>query len=109
MKKLIIATLITISMSVFATESSSLSKVKRIIAYSEYGDGDVAIVLESNGATCVNGYFLKKSDPGFDANFSMVLAAYHSKSAIKVLGHTDQKWAGSSGYYCHAYSIIYGD
>jgi len=108
MKKLIIILLITIPSVVLAAEPSPTSKVKKIASYSEYGGGDVMISLEKNGNICTSGYFLKKTDPGFNANLSMVLAAYHSKSVIRIDGHTDQKWTGSSGYYCHVYDIAYG-
>jgi len=91
-----------------AVEVSPSSKILKLISYAEYGGGDVQVMLETNGTVCADGYYLKKTDPGFDANLSMMLAAYHSISNVVVDGHTDQKWAGSSGYYCHLYSVRYG-
>jgi len=109
MRKILYIVLILFPFSAFcATEASPKSKIKSMVSYSEYGGGDVQVVLESNGTICVNRYFLKKLDPGFDANMAMLLAAYHSKSTIRIYGHTDQKWAGSSGYYCHVYQVSYG-
>ncbi|ALU41478.1 hypothetical protein [Pseudoalteromonas rubra] len=48
---------------------------------------------------------MKKPDPGFDANLSVLLSAYHAKSKVIARGHDDQIWGGSSGRYCLLYSI----
>lgn len=90
-----------------ATESSSQSKINKLYSYSEYGGGDVIVKLSGNGPSCLAGYWLKKTDPGFQANLSILLAAYHANKDIVVTGHTDQIWSGSSGKYCHVYSVSY--
>ena len=90
-----------------ATEPSANSKIKELTSYTEYGGGDVIVKLEINGSNCTHGYWFKKSDPGFDANLSMLIAAYHSNSNIEIHAHDNQIWGGSSGTYCHAYSIRY--
>ena len=89
-----------------ATEGSALSKIEQLYSFSESGGGDVTVRLSENGSICA-GYWLKKTDPGFQANLSMIIAAYHAKSDIVITGHTDQIWAGSGGKYCHVYSVGY--
>ena len=108
MKYLFLLSSILLSQIVFGTETSPSSSIQKLISYSEYGGGDVVVVLEENGTTCTNGYFLKKTDSGFDANLAMLLSAYHAKSPLRLDAHTSDKWDGSTGYYCHVYSIAYG-
>lgn len=86
-------------------ESSGLSKIYTLTSFSSYGNGDVAVRLDSNGEVCTNGYYINKSDVGFDANLSMLLSAYHAGSSVIVRGHTDQLWSGSASAYCKLYSI----
>jgi hypothetical protein len=107
MKKFI-GLLVVVSLSAFATEPSPTAKVSKLMSYAEYGGGDLVFVLETNGSICKSGYYLKKTDPGFEAGLSMLLSAYHAKTPIRVDGHTDQRWAGSSGYFCHVYDIGLG-
>ena len=100
--------LIFMSGSAFsATEASISSKVKEIYSYSEYGGGDVIVKLESNSVNCSDGYWLKKIDPGFQVNVSMLIAAYQANNQLVLKGHTDQMWPGSSGKFCHVYSVNY--
>jgi len=108
MKNLILIFLFLPLTAIAASEPSPSSKIKRIIAYAEYGGGDTQVVLETQGATCVDGYFLKKTDANADAMLSMLFSAYHAKTPVIIDGHTEQKWAGSSGYYCKVYSVRYG-
>ena len=86
-------------------ETSPLSKVNRILSYTEYGQGDVIIKLESNGQQCEHGYWLRPSDPGFQANLSTILSAYHAQSNVILKGEPSNLWPGSSGSYCHIYQI----
>ncbi|MEI8594388.1 hypothetical protein [Photobacterium sp. Hal280] len=88
---------------------SGASTIKMIHSYSEYGGGDVIFRLaESETTSCPSGYWLRKTDPGFDANLSMLIAAFHAKSRVVVYGLPDEIWPGSqTGKYCHLYAINY--
>jgi hypothetical protein len=95
------------SITLSAIEASGSYNVLRIDSYSEYGGGDVVVKLTTHTANCSHGYWLKKNDPGFQANFSMVLAAYQAKNKIKLIAHTDQLWPGTGGKVCHVYTVRY--
>ena len=96
------------SISVFATESSPWSNIKVIQSYPDYGGGDVILTLDSSSSIC-KGFWLKKDSPGQETTFSMLLSAYHSKTKIKVWGHTDDssKWPGSVKHFCRIYTVAY--
>ncbi|QUJ69864.1 hypothetical protein KDD30_16970 (plasmid) [Photobacterium sp. GJ3] len=87
---------------------SGVSTIKILHSYSEYGGGDVYFTLtEPETTACPNGYWLRKTDPGFEANLSMAIAAYHAKSSIEAYGLSDEIWSGSNGKYCRLYAISY--
>lgn len=90
-----------------ANETSDITTIVRVVSFSEYGNGDVVVVTEKKGTSCVSGYWLKKVDPGFNANLSMLIAAYQAKTNIVLTGLTDEIWSGSGGRYCHLYSVDY--
>lgn len=106
--KLSILTVIFIVFSPFVNadiKGSGITIIKTIVSFSEYGGGDVVLKTVNTEPSCANGYWLKKSDPGFEVNMSILLSAYHAKSSVILRGHDNQIWGGSSGTYCHLYSI----
>ncbi|TMP38213.1 hypothetical protein [Pseudoalteromonas rubra] len=93
------------SLTFAAVKGSSKTTVATLITYSQYGQGDVVFKLAAPEESCPDGYWMKKADPGFEANLSVLLSAYHAKSKVIARGHDDKVWAGSAGKYCLLYSI----
>lgn len=89
-----------------ANEPSVETTISEIQSYPEYGSGDVIFKVANPGEIC-KGYWLAPSTPGFDANLSLALSAFHSASKVRVWGHTqaENKWGGSSTHLCKLYSI----
>ena len=87
-----------------ALEYASPSKITRVITFNAYGGGDIVFQIQYPASNCA-GYWIAKSDPGFDGSLSTLLAAYHASTTVKVVGHDDQKWPGSGSFYCKLYSI----
>lgn len=85
-------------------ESTEQTTIKRLISYNQYGDGDVIFTVNNPSSNCY-GYWITKSDAGFDANFSVILAAYHAKATVKVYGLNHIKWSGSGNFWCKIYAI----
>ncbi len=107
MRQLVLAIGLIFSADTFSEiEYGGVSKISNYISYNQYGEGDVVFRVENPMPKC-HGYWIAKTDPGFEANLSSILAAYHSKIKIKVSGHDDQKWPGSSNFWCKLYSIEY--
>jgi hypothetical protein len=99
--------ILTFAGNLFAAEGSPITNIAEIYSYSQYGGGDVVFSLKSPSANCGKGYWLKKSDLGFNANLSMLIAAYHAKTNVIVYGHINEIWDGSTGKYSHLYAINY--
>lgn len=54
-------------------DNSSYSTIDFVQSYSEYGGGDVVFKIKNPTSACPDGYWLRKTDPGFQANLSMVI------------------------------------
>ena len=107
MKYILLAfTLLLTSIQAIATEYSYQSKITMVQSYPEYGEGDVIFKI-NNPATICKGYWLSPSTPGFNANLSLVLSAYHSTADVRIWGHEEasNKWPGSTTHLCKLYSI----
>lgn len=89
-----------------ANKTTLKSSIKRLISYSNYGNGDVFVTLESNGLICNSGYFINKDSQGFETNYSMLLSAYHAGIEVILTGSDqDTKWQGSKSTVCELYSV----
>lgn len=108
MKKLLMSifTLMWSSNLVCANETSIQTTISTIQAYPEYGNGDVIFKISASSDIC-KGYWLSPATPGFEANLSLLLSAYHSSAKVHIYGLTEQsnKWAGSGTHHCKLYSI----
>jgi len=106
MKKILFSALLLASaMSHAAIVSTAVTKVIRIYSFNQYGGGDAVFLTENPVAGCENGFWMSKSDAGFNANLAAILSAYHAKSPVVVYGLTEQIWGGSTGKYCKLYNI----
>ncbi len=109
-KYLLLLVVYQFSISVMAfsdTESSPKSTIKRLIAYSKFGNGDVYVELNTNSSTCKNGYFINKTSAGYEATLSMLLAAYQANTPVILYGYKNNQWSGSSAPVCELYSVLY--
>jgi hypothetical protein len=86
------------------TTTSGITRVTGVSSYTQ-NNGDVIFRIESPIAACDGGYWLSKSDAGFNANLAMVMSAYNAKSPIQVYGLSDQIWNGSASKFCKLYVI----
>ncbi len=97
--------------SINALAGVTVSPDAKIIAmetYTEYGNGDVIFSISPSEATCSDGYYLRKVDPGYDANLSMLMAAYHADTMVVVRGRNTDRWDGAPDKdFCKVYSIRY--
>jgi hypothetical protein len=106
MKKILFSALLLVSASTHAAISgTAVTKVSFMQSYNQYGGGDTTFQVETPLAGCENGFWMSKSDAGFNTNLALILSAYHAKSSVIVYALTDQIWGGSAGKYCKLYMI----
>lgn len=86
---------------------SGMTKISFISSYNEYGDGDIQFKIKDPISECDKGYWMNKKDPGFQANFSMLLAAFQSGTTVKIHALPHVRWPGSNSNFCKLYSIEY--
>lgn len=94
-----------VSNSASAALTSTTTTIAYIESYTTFGGGDVVFATNTKAAGCDGGFWLKKTDDGFNANLSMLMAAFHAKSNILAYGYDDQVWTGSITKFCHLYLI----
>lgn len=83
--------------------ASGETQIRIIDSYNQ-ANGDVVFTLASPIAQCY-GYWLAKTDVGFNASVSVILSAYQAKNKVLVYGLPGQLWTGSAKPYCKLYSI----
>jgi hypothetical protein len=84
---------------------SGITTVDFITSYN--GNGDVMFKIKEPIDACPRGYWLSTTDTGFQANMSMLLAAYQANSKVKIYGLPSQSWPSSTNLYCKVYSVEY--
>lgn len=99
---LVIALVATTADAYVPTEPT---RITRIGAYSEYGGGDIVFSVANPIPGCSGGFWLKKTDPGFQATLNTILSAYHARSSVRVYALPDQLWPGSAAPHCRLYAI----
>ncbi len=110
MKELFFIFFITMSAAAqSAIEVSVPSKVTRIVGYSERNNGDMVIEIDKKASFCSAGYWLRRTDPGFETNLSLLLSAYHAKNNVILRGEKDLIWKGSSKVFCYLDSVEFND
>ena len=80
-----------------------VTTVSSVWSYSS--TGDVTFKVANPIPECIDGYWIAKTDVGFQVNFSMILAASAAKSSVVVDAYTDKLWPGSGGKYCKLNSL----
>ncbi|MDX3775821.1 hypothetical protein QE250_17055 [Chromatiaceae bacterium AAb-1] len=90
-------------------EISAPAKVIRIVGYSERNNGDVVVEMDKNSSFCSAGYWLRRTDPGFDTNLSLLLSAYHAKNNVILRGEKTIIWKGSAKVFCYLDSVEFND
>lgn len=88
---------------VFAGTITPVTTVTSIWSYNS--NGDVTFKVANPIPECIDGYWISKTDVGFQVNFSMILAASAAKSSVVVDAYTDKLWPGSGGKYCKLNSL----
>lgn len=87
--------------------TSTVTQLIRLTSYNQFDGGDVTLEVSNPPAACPDGYWLNKSDAGFSANLSMLIAAYEAKTTLTISALPDQLWPGTSGTVCKLYDIQY--
>lgn len=95
-------------MVALALEPSPVSEIKALQTYTNWGNADVVVVLQSTSGVC-KGYWFNKDDAGYQSNLSMLLTAYQANTKLQVHGHEEiqSKWTGTETHFCKLYSITY--
>jgi len=92
-----------------AIVGSVVGPVKHYYSYTDYGTGDVVIVVTNPPATCPGGFWVRMSDPGAKNVVAELLAAVASQIPMQIWGYDDLAniWPGSGTATCRLYVVDY--
>lgn len=80
--------------------------ITQAYAYSSFGGGDFVFSTSIAAAGCANGWYVKTTDPGYNAVVASVLTAQAVGLQVIVYGDNSDIWPGSStGQYCRVQTI----
>jgi hypothetical protein len=83
-----------------------VTRVTRVMTYSQFDGGAVLFQTRDIITGCENGFFIRKSDPGFDALLSLLLSTHRDGAPVQVYAETGVLWPFSAGNYCHAMLLV---
>jgi hypothetical protein len=86
--------------SALATVVYSTGTVSWFSTYSSFGGGDITFRLTNQPSSCSGGYWMSKSQAGFNANLAYLLAARAAGETIVVGGDDAVIWNGSASIFC---------
>ncbi len=91
-----------------ALEASPLAEIKALHSFTNWGNADIAVVLQDTNGIC-KGFWFNKDDAGYQSNLSMLLAAYQANTKVILHGHGElsARWQGSGTHYCKLDSVTY--
>jgi hypothetical protein len=85
-----------------ATEVSGTATINWLQTYqgNSWPAADTIFTLTNGPAGSCVGFWLRPSDPGYQANYATLLAAQIAKRAVTVYALDNQLWTGSGTAYC---------
>ena len=84
----------------FGAERSTVTTVNGLWTYTQFGGGDVVVVVANPAPGCASGFWFKTSDAGFNGTYAALLSAFHTGTRVQVGGSDTDLWAGSGDTYC---------
>lgn len=83
-----------------ATLVVSTGDIAAVYTFATFGGGDVVVRLSSQPATCVHGFWLSPTQPGFKSTLAFLLSAKAAEDAVLIGADDAAMWPGSTGSYC---------
>ncbi len=99
--------LVLVASALFATASNGTDQttiqttITKVYTYTQFGGGDVLVVVENPATNCADGFWLSPADAGFKSTLSSLLVAQQAHSKVQITAIDTQLWPGSSsGAFC---------
>jgi hypothetical protein len=104
---IVIASLLALSSAASAqTVASMATRLDRVQTYTEFDNGVVLFRPTQAQTGCEGGYFIRRTDVGFDTTFTALMAALRDRTAVIVYAELAVLWPHSSAKYCHAAVVV---
>ena len=83
----------------------TVGTISAVWSYTDFGTGDVVIIVANPLATCQQGFWLRMTDVGAKQTYAMILTYQAMGLSLNAYGYVDQLWSGTSGRYCRLQAL----
>lgn len=90
-----------------AVVGGPVGSVKHYYSYSDFGTGDVVIIVGTPPPTCPGGFWVRMTDIGAKNVVAQLLAGVAAQIPLVIWGYDDQLWTGSTIATCRIYQVDY--
>lgn len=84
----------------YSTNREVVGTITRLYSYTQFGGGDVVVEFSNVPTQCAQGFWLSASDGGAKNSYALLLSAYHTQAAVRIVAEDTQMWPGSSTSIC---------
>jgi hypothetical protein len=87
----------------YSTQREVVGTIARLYAYTEVPPnvhGDVVVEFSNPPAQCAQGFWIRGSDDGSKNAYALLLSAYHTQAAVRIVGEDTEMWPGSQTAIC---------
>lgn len=91
----------------YSTEREMVGTITRLYAYTRAHNesGDITIEFSNPPTQCAQGFWIKGTDPGSKNAYALLLSAYHTQAAVRIIGEDTETWQGSSTSMCRVITV----
>jgi len=96
-------------LNAYSTERELVSTITRLYAYSYTqtgeGEGDVVVEVSTAPTQCAQGFWISADDRGSKSAYALLLSAYHTQTAVRIIAEDTQNWPPSSSAICRIIAV----
>lgn len=93
-------------LNAYSTQREVVTTITRLYAYtSGIYDGDIVVELANPPAQCAQGFWISADDVGVKSAYALLISAYHTQAAVRIIGEDTLMWPGSSTAICRVIAV----
>jgi hypothetical protein len=89
-------------LNTYSAQQEMVGTITRLYAYTQVTNvlGDVVVEFSNPPAQCAQGFWIRGADAGSKNAYALLLSAYHTQAAVRIVGEDTQMWPGSQTAIC---------
>jgi hypothetical protein len=86
------------------TVSAQVGRITKVMTYTTFGDGDVAVWTEYQAPGC-DGFWFRTTERNGKEIYAQLIAAQHTEKSVGLVAYDDQLWTGTASRFCRIYAL----